>query len=502
LTRSLRVAREHLERFADASGDRNPLHVDDDFARATPYGRCIAQGALVTTAALGVADAGMLQRVRSLQIQFKQPVFPNAQYAISLVASGPDNAQIEVAGGGRVAAAITVAADSDGPRLSDPGRAASAARRASPRRFTLEELAAADPALDEPYACDVDALATLADELGAGQVPRSILLWLAAASYTIGMLVPGEDAVFVGARILPTTAPRSGRLSGSVTAVDDRTGLVAVEVAVEDGDASASMTLHAFLRARVPLPDRVSLEPYLAPSAELAGRNVLVVGGSRGLGAALSGAFASQGATVWVGFARSRRHAEDLRSKFGADRIRLVQFDAEDAEETRTAFEALRAEAPILDGVIFCAAPPLYETALHPAASDATLRFVRSSLAMTLVPLAEALQVLAPDGWLVLVSSSGLDDPPEGWPHYAMAKAALEGAAAYCERRTGAHVLVARPPRMWTDSTNTPLGRFGAVPKEQVAAAIVRWAMSADDARPSVLTADELTGAALARPNA
>jgi hypothetical protein len=72
-----------------------------------------------------------------------------------------------------------------------------------------------------------------------------------------------------------------------------------------------------------------------------------------------------------------------------------------------------------------------------------------------------------------------------------IAKSALEGIAAYCRRVTGARVLVARPPMMWTDSTNTPLARLGAVPKEQVAAAIVRWALRegpADD----VLVAAEI----------
>jgi NAD(P)-dependent dehydrogenase (short-subunit alcohol dehydrogenase family) len=250
----------------------------------------------------------------------------------------------------------------------------------------------------------------------------------------------------------------------------------------------------------VPPPERASVERYLPPSGELSGRNILVVGGSRGLGAALSGAFALQGATVWVGFARSRGHAEHLRSEFGAERIRLLQFDAEDADETAEAFAALRAGAGVVDGVVLCAAPSVYETALHPAASNATLRFVQSSLAMTVVPLAEALQALAPDGWLVFLSSSGLDDPPEAWPHYTAAKAALEAAAAYCERHTSARVLVARAPRMWTDSTNTPLGRFGAVPTEQVAAGIVRWALSDDDERPGLLTGDELANAALERP--
>jgi hypothetical protein len=50
-----------------------------------------------------------------------------------------------------------------------------------------------------------------------------------------------------------------------------------------------------------------------------------------------------------------------------------------------------------------------------------------------------------------------------------------------------------RPPKMWTDSTNTPLGRIAAVPVEQVAAAIVSR-IAADSAPPglSVLTSEQL----------
>jgi hypothetical protein len=94
------------------------------------------------------------------------------------------------------------------------------------------------------------------------------------------------------------------------------------------------------------------------------------------------------------------------------------------------------------------------------------------------VPLVGAVDTLAPDGWLAVMSSSALDDPPDGWPHYVIAKAALEGAAAYCARRTRARVLVVRAPKMLTDSMNTPLGRVDAVPAEQVAAEIARWTMT------------------------
>ena len=56
-----------------------------------------------------------------------------------------------------------------------------------------------------------------------------------------------------------------------------------------------------------------------------------------------------------------------------------------------------------------------------------------------------------------------------------VAKAAGEEIAAYCARHTPARVLVVRRPEDVDRATNTPLGRFGAVPKEQVAAAITRW---------------------------
>jgi hypothetical protein len=115
-------------------------------------------------------------------------------------------------------------------------------------------------------------------------------------------------------------------------------------------------------------------------------------------------------------------------------------------------------------------------------------------MAMTLAPLAEALALLSPGGWLVLASSSALDDLPETSPHQVIAKAALEGAAVYCARHTHARVLVVRPPRMWTDSTNTPMGRLAGVPREQVAAAVVRWATRED--KPNAAA----NGASLLRP--
>jgi acyl dehydratase len=47
-TRSVTLTPEHVEAFAVISGDRNPLHFDEDFAGKTKFGRLVVQGGLTT----------------------------------------------------------------------------------------------------------------------------------------------------------------------------------------------------------------------------------------------------------------------------------------------------------------------------------------------------------------------------------------------------------------------------------------------------------------------
>ena len=47
-SRSLTLTAEHVRRFAEISGDRNPLHFDAAFAARTKFGRLVVQGGLTT----------------------------------------------------------------------------------------------------------------------------------------------------------------------------------------------------------------------------------------------------------------------------------------------------------------------------------------------------------------------------------------------------------------------------------------------------------------------
>lgn len=49
------IAESDLLAFSGLTGDFTPLHIDEEFARATPYGGRIAHGALISAVATGMA---------------------------------------------------------------------------------------------------------------------------------------------------------------------------------------------------------------------------------------------------------------------------------------------------------------------------------------------------------------------------------------------------------------------------------------------------------------
>jgi acyl dehydratase len=70
------ISRADVRAYADASGDRNPLHLDDDVARAAGFDRPIAHGMLTMghLASALVAWAGDAGAVARMRVQFRAPV--------------------------------------------------------------------------------------------------------------------------------------------------------------------------------------------------------------------------------------------------------------------------------------------------------------------------------------------------------------------------------------------------------------------------------------------
>jgi 3-hydroxybutyryl-CoA dehydratase len=72
------ITQSDIEQFAELVGDRNPVHVNPDFAKKTRFGRPIAHGMWglsLVSAVLGTKLPGPGTIYLSQTVQFKAPVF-------------------------------------------------------------------------------------------------------------------------------------------------------------------------------------------------------------------------------------------------------------------------------------------------------------------------------------------------------------------------------------------------------------------------------------------
>ena len=72
------ITQEDIEKFADLSGDHNPIHLDEEHAKGTRFGRRIAHG-LLTSSLISNVIGNELPGVGSIYLsqtlQFLAPVF-------------------------------------------------------------------------------------------------------------------------------------------------------------------------------------------------------------------------------------------------------------------------------------------------------------------------------------------------------------------------------------------------------------------------------------------
>jgi NAD(P)-dependent dehydrogenase (short-subunit alcohol dehydrogenase family) len=319
-----------------------------------------------------------------------------------------------------------------------------------------------------------------------GLVPEQVasLLW---SSYLIGMQLPGERALF--SRLTLTfadmpPAPGSGPLEyqARVTSFDERFNLARITAQLAlAGSPFADAELRAFVREDVPRTGAAELQRLLPPSRALDGRVALVTGASRGLGATIARALASQGCTVLANFLRSRDEVERAAAELaeqGAGPLIGIQGDAADPAWCENTRQQIARDYGGLDVLVCNAALPLRPMALHPSFAARLGAYVAESVALASTPMATFLDLVAQRaGWNVVISSAAVAEPPADWPHYVGAKSAIEAltrVAALQQPEVG--FLIVRPPRLLTDLTNTPspLSRAGVLGPEIVAARIVQ----------------------------
>lgn len=168
--------------------------------------------------------------------------------------------------------------------------------------------------------------------------------------------------------------------------------------------------------------------------AAFQGKRVLVLGGSRGIGAAIVRRFASEGAAVTFSYAGSRDAAEQLAKETTGTAVRTDSAD-------RDAVIARVRETGPLDILIVNAGIAIFGDALEQDA-DAIDRLFRINVHAPYHAAVEAARQMPEGGRIIIIGSVNGDRMPvPGMAAYALSKSALQGLARGLARDFGPRAI-------------------------------------------------------------
>jgi len=462
--------------FAAASHDRNPLHLNADYALHTQFGRPIVYGICGVLAALARWSADRDFALRKLRVHFERPLLYDTPYAISVSEKGPD-IKIKITGGTTTHVSIALSVEFLPEQEPAAPPAAStfvpldAPLSATPSDAAYANLAGGTPDFDT----DPRAVANLLALLGfrPGQMPQAQVRFLLWASYYVGMQVPGRQALFSeltaafdeDIKSFPNSFSRICEIQ-----FDERFNRITTSGNLSEKSAFQT---GAFVR---PLPVNTALAQIRRHKLELelfGGRTFVISGGTRGFGEALAKTIALQGGKVAANFRASARDAARMARELDGFAFRTYAGDIGDVAQ-----DILRQATLDLGPIEVCicnASPPIEARKLADLGNDGLARFVAQSLAPTMGLVSAFLKTAPEGGMAVLISSVYVADAPKDFAHYAAAKAAQENlfenlAREYPRQR----FLVARLPRILTDQTNLAYDREKPQSSVDIAVALAR----------------------------
>jgi cyclic-di-GMP-binding biofilm dispersal mediator protein len=164
---------------------------------------------------------------------------------------------------------------------------------------------------------------------------------------------------------------------------------------------------------------------------DFTGKNIFVLGGSRGIGAAIVRRFAADGGTVSFSYAGSTEAAEALAAETGAQPVRS------DAAQRDAVIAVVKERGP-LDILVVNAGMLVLGNALELDA-DAVDRMIDINVRAPYHAAVEAARQMPDGGRIIVIGSTNGDRVPfEGGAAYALTKSALQGMARGLARDFGA----------------------------------------------------------------
>ena len=444
------------ETFASLSGDRNPMHMDEDAAKRTQAGSRVVHGVHASLWMLEqLAKDGLdLSVVSSLKVKFANFIMLNQPVSLHVLkkdASGL-KAEAQLEDGPSIAMTLKLGEKKPhNPAAANSIPATPVELDGGPLEPAFEELLGNAGWLAPPPAAADTARAhfpTVSAALGAEAVTSLALL-----STVVGMVVPGLHSIFSDFSVEfggEGNPEKLGHLGFKTMQADPRFRManVSIEGTGFSGELAAYMRFPPFSIPRVgEIATRVAKDRFQ-------GRTALIIGGSRGIGAVTAKLIAAGGAKVIASYASNRKEAEKLKAEIDAFRgepaCEIFHYDVTAPGEIPS--------ADIVTHAYYSATPKIFHrgsTVFSKARHEKFLDFYVDGFYALVQKL---LSARAPKQKLNLLypSSIAVAEHPKGMTEYAMAKAAGEILCADLARAyPDLKIAAPRLPRILTDQTAT-----------------------------------------------
>ena len=439
--------------FARLSGDFNPIHMDPLAARRTQAGAPVVHGIHAVLWALDkLAENGMVTgKVRGVKVQFTKFIYVASTVMLNLRYRDEEsiNAELVVGGLATTILTLTFGTSKETCEIALPGVLERVVEREPAILIDLKEAAAQSGWMDVNRALTKsEGQFPHADSaIGARRVAA-----IAVLSTLTGMVCPGMYSLFAAFAIdLVENSNHKDAVGFSVSETDERFRMIRMNVS----GAGIRGSVQAFLRwPPIGQASFDEVSKVVAP-AEFAGSTVLIVGGSRGLGALTAKVVAAGGGKVIVTYATGRKDAEKLAEEICGhtthDACRVIQYDVR--QDAASQLKLLETEVSHL---YYFATTSIFRQKDGFFVSSLLDEFIE----IYVKGFYDCCRVLNKNSSQALIayypSTVAIDNNPLSIIEYTMAKMAGEILCANMNRaNTRTRVVVSRLPRLMTDQTAT-----------------------------------------------
>ena len=442
--------KKDLEIYSVMSGDYNPLHIDDEYSKATLYKESVVFGMLAAEMTLKKINLTS----ENIQIKFNHPIFINRKYRIEeIVLKGKRKIIIY----------------DHSKKLLEINLEAKKIEKIDLKKVKDEEYLPMLMKARNITENDIEKTSVIGGEYIINNDEDDILYILQKfSSYLVGMVLPGKNALFMSCIInVIKSSAKLEKINYRIKKQNYHTILGLLDYYVEvynQEEIIALIKIQTYVRTQFDIDEN----SFTQISNEYNEKTVLILGGTKGIGIEIAKYYIRRGSNVIITYHHSDIQAQKISELIEPykDRVHVIKNNIEDLKECEKLKEYIIETYKKIDVMFLCAAQPPKYLELNIDNYEIYQDYLIKGIKMFYYPFFSYVDIIKKNGKAVIISSIAVEEKEacQNMIEYLNVKMAVENMVEYAYHRENENrqYYIIRPPQMLTEMSNTPSRRINA----------------------------------------